>query len=84
MDEHRAKFQPEAMVLSQLSIGDLVEINRGTYCHWAVYVGDGMVAHVTGSSEAMLGCSSAKGTFNPFSTEQVQVKIETVMKAAKG
>lgn len=21
--------------------GDLIEFNRGTYCHWAVYIGDG-------------------------------------------
>ncbi|NXU21054.1 HRSL1 enzyme, partial [Pardalotus punctatus] len=27
--------------------GDLIEIDRGVYKHWAVYVGDGYVIHVT-------------------------------------
>ncbi|XP_030251454.1 phospholipase A and acyltransferase 4-like [Sparus aurata] len=27
--------------------GDLIEIFRGTYEHWAVYVGDGYVVHLT-------------------------------------
>lgn len=25
--------------------GDLIEISRGLYAHWAVYVGDGFVVH---------------------------------------
>ncbi|KAG5263468.1 hypothetical protein AALO_G00265160 [Alosa alosa] len=32
-------------------IGDLIEIFRGTYQHWAVYIGDGCVIHVAPSSE---------------------------------
>ncbi|XP_061541776.1 phospholipase A and acyltransferase 4-like [Phycodurus eques] len=31
--------------------GDLIEISRGTYEHWAVYVGDGYVVHLAPSSE---------------------------------
>ncbi|NWH31189.1 HRSL1 enzyme, partial [Chloropsis hardwickii] len=27
--------------------GDLIEINRGPYEHWALYAGDGYVIHVT-------------------------------------
>ncbi|XP_012696669.1 phospholipase A and acyltransferase 3-like [Clupea harengus] len=32
-------------------IGDLIEIFRGTYQHWAVYIGDGHVIHVAPSNE---------------------------------
>ncbi|KAM4732559.1 phospholipase A and acyltransferase 3-like [Anableps anableps] len=31
--------------------GDLIEIYRGTYQHWAVYVGEGFVVHVAPPSE---------------------------------
>ncbi|XP_061644637.1 phospholipase A and acyltransferase 3-like [Phyllopteryx taeniolatus] len=31
--------------------GDLIEISRGAYEHWAVYVGDGYVVHLAPSSE---------------------------------
>ncbi|CAN9515055.1 unnamed protein product [Ophioblennius macclurei] len=31
--------------------GDLIEIFRGTYQHWAVYVGDGFVIHLAPPSE---------------------------------
>ncbi|NWW10864.1 HRSL1 enzyme, partial [Oreocharis arfaki] len=38
--------------------GDLIEIDRGIYQHWALYVGDGYVTHVTGSSHKSLSVSS--------------------------
>ena len=38
-------------------IGDIVEIDRIIYSHWALYVGDGEVAHVTGP-----GCDIATTT----------------------
>ncbi|XP_028272523.1 HRAS-like suppressor 3 isoform X1 [Parambassis ranga] len=31
--------------------GDLIEIFRGTYQHWAVYIGDGFVVHLAPPSE---------------------------------
>ncbi|XP_041845280.1 phospholipase A and acyltransferase 3-like [Melanotaenia boesemani] len=31
--------------------GDLIEIFRGTYQHWAVYIGDGFVVHMAPPSE---------------------------------
>uniref|UniRef100_A0A672J3J0 LRAT domain-containing protein n=1 Tax=Salarias fasciatus TaxID=181472 RepID=A0A672J3J0_SALFA len=31
--------------------GDLIEIFRGPYEHWAVYVGDGYVVHLTAASD---------------------------------
>ncbi|XP_031443042.1 phospholipase A and acyltransferase 3-like [Clupea harengus] len=32
-------------------IGDLIEIFRGTYQHWAVYIGDGYVIHLAPPTE---------------------------------
>nr|XP_046262980.1 phospholipase A and acyltransferase 3-like isoform X2 [Scatophagus argus] len=32
-------------------IGDLIEIFRGSYQHWAVYIGDGFVVHMAPPSE---------------------------------
>ncbi|XP_050925161.1 phospholipase A and acyltransferase 3 isoform X2 [Lates calcarifer] len=31
--------------------GDLIEIFRGSYQHWAVYIGDGLVVHFTTTGE---------------------------------
>lgn len=40
-------------------IGDLIEIFRGTYQHWAIYIGDGYVIHLAPPSEhARAGASS--------------------------
>ncbi|KAM8733230.1 phospholipase A and acyltransferase 4-like isoform 1-T4 [Acanthopagrus schlegelii] len=46
--------------------GDLIEIARVAYLHWAVYVGDGYVVHVTlppgvpGKVSSSFKCSSSK------------------------
>ncbi|XP_030251458.1 phospholipase A and acyltransferase 4-like isoform X2 [Sparus aurata] len=43
--------------------GDLIEISRVVYLHFAVYVGDGYVVHVTtagGAASSSLKCSSSK------------------------
>ncbi|XP_074656299.1 phospholipase A and acyltransferase 5-like [Tubulanus polymorphus] len=34
----------------QAEPGDLIEINRTIYCHWALYVGDGKAIHITGEN----------------------------------
>ncbi|XP_068191638.1 phospholipase A and acyltransferase 3-like [Antennarius striatus] len=39
--------------------GDLIEIFRGSYQHWAVYVGDGFVVHMASPSGAPGGGSSS-------------------------
>ncbi|KAG5263469.1 hypothetical protein AALO_G00265170 [Alosa alosa] len=36
-------------------IGDLIEIFRGTYQHWAVYIGDGYVIHLAPPTEQARG-----------------------------
>lgn len=35
--------------------GDLIEIFRGTYQHWAVYIGDGFVIHLAPPTESARG-----------------------------
>ncbi|XP_028823943.1 HRAS-like suppressor 3 [Denticeps clupeoides] len=45
--------------LQELVPGDMMEIHRGLYCHWALYVGDGDVVHVTSSAGKL------DGTFSP-------------------
>ncbi|KAL3876942.1 hypothetical protein ACJMK2_034721 [Sinanodonta woodiana] len=39
-------------VLESLEEGDLVEFPRGLYSHWAVYVGNDEVVHLTGDPNA--------------------------------
>ncbi|KAK3583608.1 hypothetical protein CHS0354_039430 [Potamilus streckersoni] len=39
-------------LLSTLEEGDMVEIPRGRYSHWAVYVGRGKVIHLAGDPNA--------------------------------
>ncbi|KAK5900355.1 hypothetical protein CgunFtcFv8_025318 [Champsocephalus gunnari] len=38
-------------------IGDLIEIVRGSFQHWAVYVGDGFIVHLTSDPE--VACSNS-------------------------
>ncbi|TWW55682.1 phospholipase A and acyltransferase 3-like [Takifugu flavidus] len=40
-------------------LGDLIEIDRGSYEHWAVYVGDGFVVHLAPPFEGRGGQSSS-------------------------
>uniref|UniRef100_A0A2R5L9R2 Putative phospholipase n=1 Tax=Ornithodoros turicata TaxID=34597 RepID=A0A2R5L9R2_9ACAR len=42
-------FVPAQML--QPEVGDLIEIDRTLYAHWALYVGDGNVVHVVGRNE---------------------------------
>ncbi|XP_057584583.1 phospholipase A and acyltransferase 3-like [Hippopotamus amphibius kiboko] len=39
------------MALPEPQPGDLIEIFRPLYCHWAIYVGDGCVIHLAPPSE---------------------------------
>ncbi|XP_060711449.1 phospholipase A and acyltransferase 3-like [Hemiscyllium ocellatum] len=45
--------------------GDLIEIFRGAYAHWAIYVGDGYVIHLTSDgppdSASVIASSSSAG-----------------------
>ncbi|XP_069026588.1 phospholipase A and acyltransferase 3-like [Embiotoca jacksoni] len=53
--------------------GDLIEIFRGTYQHWALYIGDGFVVHLAPPSEVPgAGTSSVMSVL----TEKAIVKKE--------
>ncbi|XP_028272532.1 HRAS-like suppressor 3 [Parambassis ranga] len=54
----------------KLKPGDLIEIDRGIYQHWAVYVGDGFVVHLASTSEG-----PGAGSMSVF-TDRAMVKKE--------
>uniref|UniRef100_A0A3P9I936 Retinoic acid receptor responder 3-like n=1 Tax=Oryzias latipes TaxID=8090 RepID=A0A3P9I936_ORYLA len=53
--------------------GDLIEIDRGSYQHWAVYVGDGFVVHMAAPFETPGARSSS---IMSVLTEKAMVKKE--------
>ncbi|NWY35162.1 HRSL1 enzyme, partial [Pheucticus melanocephalus] len=55
--------------------GDLIEIKRSGYQHWALYVGDGYVIHVTLLEAPSLSASSVT-----VLTGKAKVKMELLMK----
>ncbi|PWA17057.1 hypothetical protein CCH79_00013258, partial [Gambusia affinis] len=50
--------------------GDLIEIFRNVYEHWAVYVGDGYIVHLLGPD----------GNFSSFSTINLPVGKNNILK----
>ncbi|XP_051727913.1 phospholipase A and acyltransferase 3-like [Ctenopharyngodon idella] len=59
--------------------GDLIEIPRGLYQHWAIYVGDGYVVHLASASEhANAGASSVKSVVHNKATVKRE-KLEDVV-----
>ncbi|KAK2887800.1 hypothetical protein Q8A67_016028 [Cirrhinus molitorella] len=49
----------------KMACGDLIEINRGIYNHWSIYVGNGYVIHLVPPSEhADAGSSSVKSVLH--------------------
>ncbi|XP_027562818.1 phospholipid-metabolizing enzyme A-C1-like [Neopelma chrysocephalum] len=59
----RRSHQPEP--------GDLIEIERGSYQHWALYVGDGYVIHLTSADE---GTPSLSVSTTSIFTRRAKVK----------
>ncbi|XP_013389165.1 HRAS-like suppressor 3 [Lingula anatina] len=50
-------------VLDSLEPGDMIEFHRPMYCHWAVYIGDEQVVHITGEND---GIKDGKGDPGKF------------------
>ncbi|NXK70886.1 PA216 protein, partial [Sylvietta virens] len=57
--------------------GDLIMIYRALYQHWALYVGDGYVIHVTGKA-----CATWQGNSSSISATRAKVKKELLTKVA--
>ncbi|XP_060560896.1 uncharacterized protein LOC132720726 [Ruditapes philippinarum] len=81
IEEHNTR------VLQSLGEGDLVEIDRGFYSHWAVYAGGEMVIHLTSDynneSSAFSNYGSVLTTCgDPF--DKAYVKLEEFSKVVKG
>ncbi|NXQ47411.1 HRSL1 enzyme, partial [Catharus fuscescens] len=60
--------------------GDLIEIDRPLYQHWALYVGNGYVIHVTPIGENSPPASHASVT---LLTKKAKVKKELLEEASK-
>ncbi|CAB1323840.1 unnamed protein product [Coregonus sp. 'balchen'] len=67
-----------------MEIGDMIEINRGTYNHWALYIGNGEVIHLVTpdgpSRVAFCSFSSSSGSLSSKGT----VTIDTLKDVAAG
>ncbi|XP_056354519.1 uncharacterized protein LOC130256689 isoform X2 [Oenanthe melanoleuca] len=60
--------------------GDLIEIKQGHYDHWALYVGDGYVIHVTPVDE---GAPSLSGSSDTRHMRKAKVKKEFLREVAR-
>ncbi|XP_042594717.1 phospholipase A and acyltransferase 3-like isoform X2 [Cyprinus carpio] len=59
--------------------GDLIEIFRGTYQHWAIYVGEGYVIHLAPPSEhAQAGAYSTMSVLSDKATVKKEELYEVV------
>ncbi|KAJ8344801.1 hypothetical protein SKAU_G00289940 [Synaphobranchus kaupii] len=56
--------------------GDLIEIVRTAYEHWAVYVGDGLVIHLSAPNETAHSSANSKSVLS----SKVTVKMEKLEK----
>ncbi|CAB1323837.1 unnamed protein product [Coregonus sp. 'balchen'] len=65
-----------------MEIGDMIEINRGPYKHWALYIGNGEVIHlVTPDGHSTSGLFSASSS---SSSCKGMITIDTLTDVAAG
>nr|ACO08233.1 Retinoic acid receptor responder protein 3 [Oncorhynchus mykiss] len=68
-----------------MEIGDLIEVNRGQYNHWALYIGNGDVIHLVSpdgpSKVAFCSVSSFSGS---VACSKGMITIETLQDVAAG
>ncbi|KAJ7989995.1 hypothetical protein DPEC_G00310260 [Dallia pectoralis] len=55
--------------------GDMIEIFRPTYQHWALYIGDDLVIHLAPTSEVP---DAGFGSFGSVTTHKAMVKCESI------
>lgn len=73
--------------LNTLEIGDAIEFERGYYSHWAIYLGNGQIIHV---SDVEIGCCSGTSNFSRVSSEgdksfkKAEVLVSNFDKETKG
>ncbi|CAC5424346.1 PLA2G16 [Mytilus coruscus] len=58
--------------------GDLLEIDRGAYCHWAVYIGNNEVVHVAGIDGPVASDPSHSFSVSGVLFDKAEVKRENV------
>ncbi|KAM8733726.1 phospholipase A and acyltransferase 4-like [Acanthopagrus schlegelii] len=58
--------------------GDLIEIFRDNFQHWAVYVGDGYVVHVTSPPGAVVPCGDSRSLLSvPGAVSNTLMSVST-------
>ncbi|XP_054581806.1 uncharacterized protein LOC103304798 [Eptesicus fuscus] len=61
--------------------GDMIEISHRLYCHWALYVGEGYVVHLTPRGQWR---STGFSNLSMFLSGRAEVTKEPLLKAASG
>ncbi|XP_040840571.1 uncharacterized protein LOC121159475 [Ochotona curzoniae] len=86
VDDLRYGENPRALSSERPQPGDLIEISRLTYSHWAVYVGDGYVVHLPGPAPERVSSSEPRSSSsaNSFRESNGIVKRETLEVLVKG
>ncbi|XP_071202837.1 phospholipase A and acyltransferase 4-like [Salvelinus alpinus] len=65
-----------------MEFGDMIKINRGTYNHWALYIGNGEVIHVVTTDGS--GVLSAFSSSSPSLSSKGMIIIDTLKDVAAG
>ncbi|XP_071011857.1 phospholipase A and acyltransferase 4-like [Oncorhynchus clarkii lewisi] len=65
-----------------MKIGDMIEITRGTYNHWALYIGNGKVIHVVTPDGS--GVLTAFSSSSPSVSCKGMIIIDTLKAVADG
>ncbi|VDI35978.1 Hypothetical predicted protein [Mytilus galloprovincialis] len=60
--------------------GDLLEIDRGAYCHWAVYIGNQEVVHVAGIDGPVASHPAHSFSISGVNFNKAEVRKENVFK----
>jgi HRAS-like suppressor 3 len=50
-NNEQKRLDHNIQLLEELKLGDLVEYKRELYSHWAVYIGNGKIIHLSGQAE---------------------------------
>ncbi|XP_071202839.1 phospholipase A and acyltransferase 1-like [Salvelinus alpinus] len=66
-----------------MEFGDMIKINRGTYNHWALYIGNGDVIHVV-TTDGSSAFWSAFASSSPSLSSKGMIIIDKFMNVAAG
>lgn len=67
-------------VLATLKVGDAIEFRGRFYSHWAIYIGNGKIIHV---SDVRISCCSGTSNFSSVSSERGKSFKKAEIKVSK-